>query len=425
MSKKRNILNLTAFITSMVIMMTSFNFFPAKKIVAYDYLSYGIDVSKFQGTIDWNEVATDNVDFAIIRAGTTSINGETYSQDSYFEYNYTNAKDAGIKLGAYYYCGAFSEEGFKQNAYDFLNSLSGKTFDFPVYIDIEQASMQKELGKYVLTTYIMSALSIIDEAGYTAGVYANKDWFTNYVDISRIKDAGYEIWWAQYPSGSYAFDPTLYDKSDECGVWQYSSLGSIKGINGNVDLDVSYVNYANTESTPPYNPDKDPDPDTSSYSTGTYMVNTTSGLNVRSAPNTSGSILCAAPNGTSFYVEKVSGEWGYTSSITGYSGNNLTTKSGWVSLKYCEYLGPIETTTIPPTESTTVTTDSSDNDKIKVGDINNDNIISIADAVLLQKYLLGAEKFTKEMYESADLNFDGVVDVFDMVLMRKAVINYK
>lgn len=210
---------------------------------AYDYLSYGIDVSHHNGTIDWNKVAGDNVDFAIIRAGTTAVNGEYLYTDRKFEANYSGAVDSGIKVGAYYYCGAYTEEGFERNAYDFLELLDGKSFDLPVYIDIERASKQKALGKDTLTTYILSALDIISNAGYTAGIYSNRDWFKNYINESRIRESGYEIWWAQYPSGEYAVDPTGYDKSSLCGIWQYSSVGRINGINHNVDLNVAYIDY--------------------------------------------------------------------------------------------------------------------------------------------------------------------------------------
>ena len=78
------------------------------------------------------------------------------------------------------------------------------------------------------------------------------------IKLDAIKSAGYEIWWAQYPSGSYAVDPTEYDKSSQCGMWQYSSKGSVSGITGDVDLNVSYVNYSDNE-IPPKPPVTSPD----------------------------------------------------------------------------------------------------------------------------------------------------------------------
>lgn len=246
---------LSAFSIVFAMTLTLFvpNFSPFTNTVsAYEYLSRGIDVSHHNGSINWNSVSNSGIDFAIIRAGSTAVDGEILYKDRKFYTNYSGATNAGIKVGAYYYCGAYTREGFESNAYDFLEIIDGKSFDLPVYIDLEQASKQRALGKDTLTTYVLSALDIISDAGYNAGIYANRDWFKNYLDESKIRESGYHIWWAQYPSGSYAVDPTDYDKSSLCGIWQYSSLGRINGINGNVDVDVAYVDYnLNTRLTAP------------------------------------------------------------------------------------------------------------------------------------------------------------------------------
>ncbi len=335
------------FVSALTAISCMYNTYSA--VYAYDYISYGIDVSSFQESIDWNAVANDNnIDFAIIRAGTTTrLNGDEYRKDDYFDVNYENAKNAGLKVGAYYFCGAYTEEGFIKNAYDFLESVDGRTFDFPVYIDLEQASMQMELGKDTLTSYVLSALAIIKDAGYVTGVYANLNWFRNYVDAQRIKDAGYEIWLARYPSGSYAVDPTDYDESDFGGVWQYSSLGSINGIYGNADVDVSYIDY-------PVSDIPEPQPPVQEYSTGIYAVNTPSGVRVRSEAG-GGSVLSASPNGTRCEITAVSGQWGYTEAIGGWTNDDWTIKSGWIPLIYCEFIEPLSTVEIITTETTTTT----------------------------------------------------------------------
>ena len=220
-------------------------------VSAAEYVNRGIDVSRYNGNIDWDSVSNSNIDFAIIRAGSTNINGEILYKDSKFESNYSGAKDSGIKVGAYYYCGAYTEEGFKSNAYDFVELLDGKSFDLPVYIDLEQATKQTALGKQKLTEYALSALEIIRDAGYEAGVYANLNWYRNYIDASRIREEGYSIWMAQYPSGKYAVDPGKYDKSSSCDIWQYSSLGKVNGIKNWVDVNVAYVDYNNNTLTAP------------------------------------------------------------------------------------------------------------------------------------------------------------------------------
>jgi len=232
------------FVMAMILIIQ--NASPFSYIVsANEYVNRGIDVSVHNGIINWNDVANSDIDFAIIRAGTTNYNSDILYKDRKFEQNYSGATESGIKVGAYYYCGAYTKDGFEKTAYDFIDILNGKSFDLPVYIDLETASMQKTLGKDTLTSYILSALDIISNSGYKAGVYANRDWFRNYIDASQIRDAGYDIWMAQYPSGKYEVNPTDYDKSSVCSIWQYSSLGKISGIKGNVDVNVSYADYNN------------------------------------------------------------------------------------------------------------------------------------------------------------------------------------
>lgn len=94
-------------------------------VSAYKYVSRGIDVSHHNEKINWNTVANSNFDFAIIRFGSTDVVGEVLYKDSEFETNYSVAKNAGIKIVAYYYCGAYTKDGFERNAYDFdfLNLL--------------------------------------------------------------------------------------------------------------------------------------------------------------------------------------------------------------------------------------------------------------------------------------------------------------
>ena len=219
----------------------------------------GIDVSGFQKEIDWTAVKkSGQAEFAIIRAGTTLNNDtETFYNDARFEENYSGAKNAGIKIGLYYYCGATTKEGFVNCANDMIEYLNGKTAEYPVYIDVEASQTQMNMGKATLTEYLISALDIIKNAGYKAGVYASQSWFTSYIDKAALQSAGYEIWQARWPSATSAVDPLGYDESANCGIWQYSSKGSISGINGNVDVDVSYIDYSRTAAPEPFKPNGD------------------------------------------------------------------------------------------------------------------------------------------------------------------------
>lgn len=213
---------------------------------AYNTLIYGIDVSAHQGTINWSQVKASGIDFAIIRSGYGKYRNQ---EDKYFRTNYQNARSVGIKCGTYWYSYAVSVNEAIQEAEVCYSVIKDFDFQYPVYYDIEDKS-QLGLNKNQITDIAIAFCSKMASYGYKVGVYANKTWFTNHIDKNSIISHGYEIWLAQYPSASYAVNPVNYDKSSECKIWQYSSVGSISGIKGNVDLDVSYYNYYNSDSIP-------------------------------------------------------------------------------------------------------------------------------------------------------------------------------
>ncbi len=190
---------------------------------------FGIDVSQHQGTIDWSKVKS-KVDFAILRLGWIG-NKENHTLDTKFEENYKNAKANGVKVGVYVYNYCNSEDTAKSGANWATEKLKGKILDLPVYIDMEDSSI-KSLGKEKLTNIAIAFNTIIENAGYWAGVYANKDWFTNYLNKDTLS-AKYTCWVAQYASKC-----TL--TMDNIDIWQNSSAGSINGINGNVDTNYMY-----------------------------------------------------------------------------------------------------------------------------------------------------------------------------------------
>ena len=184
-----------------------------------------IDVSVWQGDIDWTKVKASGIDYAIIRAG---FGRETSQKDNKFEQNYTNAKKAGVKLGAYWYSYADSVTDAEKEAKACLSVLKGKTFELPVYYDLEDNS-QVGFGKTTLTNIAKKFCDTLKASGYSVGVYANANWFKNYLDYSGLKKL-YSIWLAQYNSTAQY----------ECDIWQYSSSGSVNGISGNVDMNTIY-----------------------------------------------------------------------------------------------------------------------------------------------------------------------------------------
>lgn len=184
-----------------------------------------IDVSTFQQNIDFKKVKAAGIIAVIIRAG---YGRETSQKDTQFETHYKNAKAAGLKIGAYWYSYANSVNDAEREAAACLACIKGKTFDLPIYYDMEDGS-QTHLGKSTLTKFAKAFCEVIKAGGYRAGVYANLNWFNNYLDYAALKKS-YSIWLAQYASKN--------DK--DCDIWQNSSTGKINGINGNVDTNIIY-----------------------------------------------------------------------------------------------------------------------------------------------------------------------------------------
>ena len=184
-----------------------------------------IDVSTWQGSIDWKKVKAAGYGHAIIRAG---FGCEVSQIDNRFEQNYKNAKAAGVKIGVYWYSYADSVAVAIKEANVCLTILNGRTLDMPVYFDMEESS-QTKLGKSTLTAMAKAFCDTIKKGGYAPGVYSNLNWFTNYLDYNALKKL-YSIWLAQY-----------YKEAQlDCDMWQYASDGKVSGISGNVDMNIIY-----------------------------------------------------------------------------------------------------------------------------------------------------------------------------------------
>lgn len=188
----------------------------------------GIDVSKWQGDINWKKVKNSGIKFAILRAtyGTDNV-------DPYFKKNITEALNAGIDTGAYHYSYAINTYEAEKEAEHFLNTVKPYKMKYPLVLDIEDKT-QSSLGKDKITDICIAFLSKIEKAGYYSMIYTNKNWFETKLDIDRLKN--YDKWLAQYN------DVLTY--TEEIGIWQYSDKGKINGINGNVDMNISYKDYS-------------------------------------------------------------------------------------------------------------------------------------------------------------------------------------
>lgn len=194
----------------------------------------GIDVSKWQGTIDWNAVKLAGIEFAIIKAGGSDAGFYT---DSFYQKNYDGAKAAGIPIGAYYIVGnkCLSAEDGTADAFRFLEMLKGKKFEYPVYLDWELPPA----GHMLESTLAARAFcDTIEKFGYYVGIYASD--IAGFKERLMLKDLHeFDIWVARYGSAPE------YIKAfrSSYGMWQYSSTGKIAGIKGNVDLDIAYYDF--------------------------------------------------------------------------------------------------------------------------------------------------------------------------------------
>ena len=196
--------------------------------VAFSVVIEGLDVSSYQGTIDWSAVAKTKK-FAILRAGTGYNGGD--NKDSKFEENYKNAKAAGVKVGAYWYSYAKSVEGAKKEATYFLQHLKGKKFEWPVYYDIEEGS---QFSSGIHNDIAKAFCKILEEKKYYCGIYASGSrWSNNFDNTVRTK---YTVWIAHWGVKKPSYTGTYH-------VWQKTSDGSVSGIKGRVDLDESYINF--------------------------------------------------------------------------------------------------------------------------------------------------------------------------------------
>lgn len=154
----------------------------------------GVDLSTYQTNINYEELKRKGVEFAILRCG---YGKNDYQKDDMFETHYEGCKRAGLKVGAYLFSYAYDEEGARLEAENTLKFINGKSFELPIFYDME-LSKQANLGKNTLTRMANEWCNIIKNAGYKAGVYANLNWFINYLNPYEIKSNGNYIWLAQW-----------------------------------------------------------------------------------------------------------------------------------------------------------------------------------------------------------------------------------
>ena len=194
----------------------------------------GIDVSTWNGNINWSQVKNSGVSYVIIRTGFRGSTQGALVEDNKFRQNIKGATEAGLKVGVYFFTQAINEVEAVEEASMVLSQIKGYKISYPVFIDVESSGGRADgLDAGTRTRVINAFCQTIQNGGYRAGIYANKTWLAQKMNLSAL--SGYKIWLAQY--NTHVTYGGRYD------MWQYSDKGSVPGISGKVDMNLSYMSY--------------------------------------------------------------------------------------------------------------------------------------------------------------------------------------
>ena len=202
----------------------------------------GIDVSYFQGSIDWDKVAADGINFAIIRVGYRGYESGTVNIDERFDEYVKGATDAGIDVGVYFFSQANSIDEAHEEADTVITAIKKYNITYPVVYDWEitgnETARTNDIDVETVTDCAVAFCDRISEAGYIPMIYGTKKCALMKMNMSRL--AGYHFWYTAYnedePSFPYEFQ-----------MWQYASDGKVDGIDGDVDLNISFIVYSKTK----------------------------------------------------------------------------------------------------------------------------------------------------------------------------------
>ena len=287
----------------------------------------GIDVSRYQGTINWQKVKSAGKQFAILKA--TAKNN---SIEDKFEENCDGCRDNNIPVGVYRYVYAASPEKARSEAEALVSVLAGKKITCGVWLDMEDSGLQG-LSSTKLEEIIKTEAQILKKAGFKVGIYCNKNWYENILDGKSLSST-YPFWIARYPNndtGIYNENSSLNPKSYAV-IWQYSSKGRVNGINGNVDLDAAFSDLtslmdAGNKTTGEEKGDAVSESEPAQSFSKTYAKRyiTKANLNLRRGAGTDKTIILTIPKGNSvvcygYYTKKGNTTWLYVQygNIIGY-----------------------------------------------------------------------------------------------------------
>lgn len=213
--------------------------------------TFGIDVSRYQGTVDWQKVADSDIDFAMIRVGYRTMSDGIIKEDPNARYNLQEAAAAELPVGVYFFSTAVSEEEAMEEAAWVADLISQYPITYPVVYDCEgylsDESRQYHLTAAQRTDFALAFLKTIEDCGYEGMFYSSRNEMHNSArwEMERI-DEDYKVWVAQYPAEPYPFTA----ESSYLGVhhmWQYTTEGFVPGIGQSVDMNVCYFGYDGIE----------------------------------------------------------------------------------------------------------------------------------------------------------------------------------
>lgn len=210
----------------------------SEKFLSYG-VSYGVDVSEWQGHIDWEKVKATGISFAMIRCGFRQTEGSEVIEDATFRRNIEGATKAGLKVGVYFFGTAKNEAEAIEEAEFTINLIKDYHLTYPVVYDIEtfNSGRLKNIGMSTITDNVLAFTETVGSYGYETMVYSYKDALSYYLDMGKLE--GKLIWLAHW-----------VNKTDYKGtyhMWQYSDAGRVDGIKTNVDLNISYFDYVDDE----------------------------------------------------------------------------------------------------------------------------------------------------------------------------------
>lgn len=192
----------------------------------------GIDVSDHNGAVNWSSVASDGIDFAVVRVGYRGYTAGSISLDTQFQANLSGARAAGLKVGVYFFSQATTTKEAKEEADFVIKQLDGASLDYPVVFDEEPVESSggraNNLTQEEQTAIAKAFLERIEKAGYQGMIYCNQS-DSNRFDFDKL--SAWPVWYAEYGTSqpSQSLDYT---------IWQFTSTGSVKGVTGDVDIDL-------------------------------------------------------------------------------------------------------------------------------------------------------------------------------------------